>query len=87
MVYQSVKDYFKGQNILITGATGFIGKVLIEKLLRSCSGLDKIYVLVRMKKGKTPQERIADITNYPVSFPSHLRLILHFKNVLVIRHS
>lgn len=29
-----VSDFFEGQNVLITGASGFVGKLLIEKLLR-----------------------------------------------------
>ena len=31
-----VKSFYRGQNILVTGATGFVGKVLLEKILRSC---------------------------------------------------
>jgi FlaA1/EpsC-like NDP-sugar epimerase len=35
------------RSIFITGATGFVGKVLVEKLLRSCPDIAKIYILVR----------------------------------------
>ncbi|KAL3225873.1 hypothetical protein MRX96_025347 [Rhipicephalus microplus] len=45
------------QEVLITGGTGFVGKVLLEKLLRSCSGLKRVYILIRSQKGtKTPVE-------------------------------
>ena len=54
----SVKDYYQGKRILITGCTGFIGKVILEKMLRSCPNIDCIYVFVRPKKGKLPMDRI-----------------------------
>lgn len=47
-------------------ATGFVGKVLVEKLLRSCPDIDKIYVLVRSKKNKNIQDRIEDLVNVPL---------------------
>lgn len=56
-------NYYKNKTIFITGATGFLGKVLIEKLLRSCYNLNKIYVLVRSKKGATPTQRLDEIFN------------------------
>ncbi|XP_018572950.1 putative fatty acyl-CoA reductase CG5065 [Anoplophora glabripennis] len=56
-------DFFKDKCIFITGGSGFIGRVLIEKLLRSCHGLEKIYVLLREKKSKTPEKRIKEIVD------------------------
>ncbi|XP_075545891.1 fatty acyl-CoA reductase 1-like [Dermacentor variabilis] len=53
-----VAQFYKDRVVLITGGTGFIGKVLLEKLLRSCSGLKRIYLLVRSKRGEEPQARI-----------------------------
>lgn len=47
----SIADFYSGKNILITGATGFMGKVMVEKLLRDCVDVNIIYVLVRMKRG------------------------------------
>ncbi|XP_076645017.1 fatty acyl-CoA reductase wat-like [Halictus rubicundus] len=52
-----IAEFYAGTNVLVTGGTGFIGKLLIEKLLRSCPGITKIYTLVRPKKGKSPNER------------------------------
>lgn len=29
-----VMEFYRGKNVLVTGGTGFIGRLLIEKLLR-----------------------------------------------------
>ena len=31
-----IKEFYKNKTIMITGCTGFIGKVILEKLLRVC---------------------------------------------------
>lgn len=36
-----------GKNILITGCTGFVGKVVLEKLMRSVPSWNNIYLLIR----------------------------------------
>lgn len=54
----SISEFYKDKVILISGGTGFIGKSLIEKLLRSCDGVKRILVLIRSKKGKSIEERI-----------------------------
>lgn len=63
----TIPEYYEGKNVLITGATGFMGKVLLEKLLRSCPGVKAAYVLVRPKAGQAPDARIADMINCKVS--------------------
>ncbi|CAH2101760.1 unnamed protein product [Euphydryas editha] len=57
----TIPEYYKGKTIFITGGSGFMGKVLVEKLLYSCSDLDRIYLLLRTKKGVKAEDRIADI--------------------------
>ncbi|XP_069713637.1 fatty acyl-CoA reductase 1 isoform X2 [Phaenicophaeus curvirostris] len=59
----SIPEYYEGKNILLTGGTGFMGKVLLEKLLRSCPKVKAVYVLVRQKAGQTPEARIEEITS------------------------
>ncbi|KAL5286797.1 hypothetical protein ACFFRR_008046 [Megaselia abdita] len=56
-----VAKTFAGQVLFITGGTGFLGKVLVEKLLRACPDIKKLYLLIRPKYGKDPQVRIKDI--------------------------
>ncbi|XP_069375748.1 fatty acyl-CoA reductase 1 isoform X4 [Paralichthys olivaceus] len=57
----SIAEYYAGKNVLITGATGFMGKVLVEKLLRSCPEVNALYILVRPKAGQSMQQRVSDM--------------------------
>lgn len=62
-----VCEFYSGKNVLVTGATGFCGKVLVEKLLRSCEDIGKIYILIRKKKNATTHERYINYVNHFVS--------------------
>lgn len=53
----SVKNFFENKTIFLTGATGFLGKFIVEKLLTSCH-VKCIYFLLREKKGQTVGDRL-----------------------------
>ena len=61
-----VIQFYEGQNIFVTGASGFLGKVLLEKLLRTCPDVGNIFEFVRPKKGKESSERVQDFISLPV---------------------
>ena len=63
----SITDFYNERDVFITGATGFLGKVLIEKLLRSCSNVGRIFVLLRAKRSKSIPERLEEIKKLAVS--------------------
>lgn len=63
----SIAEYYAGKNVLITGATGFMGKVLVEKLLRSCPEVKSLYLLVRPKAGQSMQQRVSDMMTCKVT--------------------
>lgn len=68
----SIPDFYAHKDVFITGATGFMGKSLLEKLLRSIPELGTVFVLTRSKKDKSPEQRTRDLLNSPVS----LRVVL-----------
>lgn len=69
----TIPEFYRGRSIFITGATGFMGKVLVEKLLRDCGDLERIYLLIRTKKGVEPQQRLDEYVNHMVSDLSNRR--------------
>ena len=50
-----------GREILLTGATGFVGKVVLEALLRrrAALGIARVHVLIRPGAGSSARERFA----------------------------
>lgn len=66
-VDNSIKNFYQDAEIFITGGSGYMGKVLIEKLLRSCGGIKRIYLLLRPMKGMNDAQRIHKLSNNLVS--------------------
>uniref|UniRef100_A0A182J1R6 Fatty acyl-CoA reductase n=1 Tax=Anopheles atroparvus TaxID=41427 RepID=A0A182J1R6_ANOAO len=51
-----VRDFYTGKIVLLTGGSGFLGKLFIEKLIKC--GVREILLLLRSKKGVCPEERL-----------------------------
>ncbi|XP_077270764.1 fatty acyl-CoA reductase 1 isoform X1 [Temnothorax americanus] len=81
----SIDAFFAETVILLTGATGFLGKALLEKLLRSCPRVATIFVLIRPKKDQSVEQRFQELLNNPVfdrirsEFPGTLNKIFPVK--------
>ena len=63
----SIAEFYSRKTVAITGGTGFVGQCVIEKLLRCCPGVKKIFVLLRKKRNVTAEERIKKFVDTPVS--------------------
>lgn len=48
--HSDVLNFYRGSTVLITGASGFLGQVLLEKILRSLE-VRKVYVMLRPRRG------------------------------------
>lgn len=61
-----IQSFYNDKTAFLTGATGFVGKILLEKLLRTCH-VKRIYVLMRAKKDISAADRLEEIFKAPVS--------------------
>ncbi|CAI5505306.1 unnamed protein product [Closterium sp. Naga37s-1] len=50
--------FLKGKNILITGATGFLAKALVEKILREQPDVGQLYLLIQPRGDTTAHQRL-----------------------------
>lgn len=66
MEHSSIVEYYKGRSVFVTGATGFMGKVLVEKLLRSCPGIEHLYLLMRPFKDQSVLSRLQGLISNQV---------------------
>lgn len=58
----------KSSRVLLTGCTGFVGKVVLEELMRRRDelGIERVYVLIRQRKNKSPRDRFdQDVVRSP----------------------
>ncbi|CAO2831475.1 unnamed protein product [Amaranthus hypochondriacus] len=53
-----IVKFLRGKAFFVTGATGFLAKVLIEKLLRTVPDVGKIYVLIKAKNEEFALKRL-----------------------------
>lgn len=63
---EGIQKFYNNKTIFITGASGFMGKVLLEKLLYSCSDMKEVFILMRPKRGKSGTDRVEEMTKLPV---------------------
>ena len=78
---KSIPAFYAGQSILLTGPTGFLGKVFIEKILRSCPDVREIFLLMRSKTESNINERLEKILNLPVSWMYKEKFLKNFFKV------
>ncbi|KAJ8674565.1 hypothetical protein QAD02_005827, partial [Eretmocerus hayati] len=64
-----IQTFYEGKNILITGATGFMGKCLVEKILRSVPKVGHVFLLIRDKVDSTTDQRLASFFNNKIFDP------------------
>jgi alcohol-forming fatty acyl-CoA reductase len=55
-----IQAFYSNKTILVTGTTGFVGKVVLEKILRTCPNFKRIYLMVRPKKSQSIIERMKE---------------------------
>lgn len=70
-----IQKFYNGSTVFITGGTGFIGKLIIEKLLR-CTKVAMIYICIRQKKGRDDQTRFDELFEDVVRFLTLLLLVV-----------
>ncbi len=59
--WPSIGDFYANKDVFITGASGFLGKCLVEKLLRGVPDIGHVMILIRPKRGMTVEERVKKI--------------------------
>ncbi|KAL8130096.1 hypothetical protein V2J09_019251 [Rumex salicifolius] len=57
MEMESILKFLENKTLLVTGATGFVSKILVEKILRTQPNLKKLYLLVRATDVKSANQR------------------------------
>ncbi|XP_068986784.1 putative fatty acyl-CoA reductase CG5065 isoform X2 [Bombus flavifrons] len=81
----SLEEFYAGSGILVTGVTGFVGKGLLEKLIRICPRIAAIFILIRPKTNETIEQRFKKLIDDPIyddikaKYPSALSRVYPMK--------
>ncbi|HJU12396.1 MAG TPA: AMP-binding protein, partial [Candidatus Binataceae bacterium] len=81
-VLPPLKEIFDQRSILLTGATGFLGKVLLYLLLRHHPELKRLYVLIRGDSKSSLNRFCREILDSPVMGPLREHLGASFEDYI-----
>ncbi|MGQ0775069.1 MAG: HAD-IB family hydrolase [Pseudonocardiales bacterium] len=73
MVNSTIDDELAGSHVLLTGATGFLGQAILERLLSSHPAT-QVSVLIRARGGRSATDRLAGLLRKNVFRPLRERL-------------
>ncbi|KAL3623808.1 hypothetical protein CASFOL_032624 [Castilleja foliolosa] len=76
-----IVKFLQGKTFFITGATGFLGKVLIEKILRTAPDVHKIFVLIKAKNEEAALERLKNELKLIGMFSIGAEIFKHLKTI------
>lgn len=65
---KSIGEMTADSCVFLTGATGFVGGCLLERICKLEPGPARVYVLVRRKLGVDPRNRLEKMLSSPVSW-------------------
>ncbi len=71
-----------GRRILLTGATGFLGKTFLYVLLRYHPEVERIYLLIRGDRRSSQNRYLREVVNSPVLEPLRAELGARFEGYL-----
>ncbi|KAL5697988.1 alcohol-forming fatty acyl-CoA reductase [Ranunculus cassubicifolius] len=60
MEHNGITGFLENKSILITGATGFLAKIFVEKVLRVQPNVKKLFLIIRAKDIKSAEKRLQD---------------------------
>lgn len=81
-----VAGFFADRVVLVTGATGFLGKAVVEKLLRSCPNVDRVFLILRAKGRLGVKERMEKLlANSVIKCKSFTATIIDISLILFSR--
>ena len=64
----SVRAALRSKRLLITGASGFLGKVWLAHLIEAVGELGRIHILLRPKRGRRAHERLVELLETSPAF-------------------
>jgi nucleoside-diphosphate-sugar epimerase len=61
----SITHELDGATVFLTGATGYVGSLVLEQLLRT-TDVARVYVLIRGRRGLSAEQRLATLMGSPI---------------------
>lgn len=65
-VQKTLRERYRGQHVLITGASGFLGQAVLEKMLRALPDVAEVVILLRKRGQKPAAQRVEDVFASPI---------------------